>query len=175
MRKKVSCFSTRVWAGFLALLGFASCTSNEDPEDIPLEYGTPTVGFQVQGVVTDEEGNPLEDIQVIVRRAYNNDYRSGDTIYTDNKGAFAAEKFVTTGFEPDEQKVYFNDEKKVFKSDSILLKDMKLEKIEEGVYLNALESKLNIIFSSAFRSVVKDDTSLLLKLKSILFSSAISV
>ena len=56
MRKKVSCFSTRVWAGFLALLGFASCTSNEDPEDIPLEYGTPTVGFQVQGVVTDEEG-----------------------------------------------------------------------------------------------------------------------
>ena len=95
MRKKVSCFSTRVWAGFLALLGFASCTSNEDPEDIPLEYGTPTVGFQVQGVVTDEEGNPLEDIQVIVRRAYNN-------------------------------------EKKVFKSDSILLKDMKLEKIEEG-------------------------------------------
>ena len=87
MRKKVSCFSTRVWAGFLALLGFASCTSNEDPEDIPLEYGTPTVGFQVQGVVTDEEGNPLEDIQVIVRRAYNNDYRSGDTIYTDNKGA----------------------------------------------------------------------------------------
>ena len=123
MRKKVSCFSTRVWAGFLALLGFASCTSNEDPEDIPLEYGTPTVGFQVQGVVTDEEGNPLEDIQVIVRRAYNNDYRSGDTIYT---------KFVTTGFEPDEQKVYFNDEKKVFKSDSILLKDMKLEKIEEG-------------------------------------------
>ena len=119
MRKKVSCFSTRVWAGFLALLGFASCTSNEDPEDIPLEYGTPTVGFQVQGVVTDEEGNPLEDIQVIVRRAYNNDYRSGDTIYTDNKGA-------------DEQKVYFNDEKKVFKSDSILLKDMKLEKIEEG-------------------------------------------
>ena len=29
MRKKVSCFSTRVWAGFLALLGFASCTSNE--------------------------------------------------------------------------------------------------------------------------------------------------
>ena len=40
MRKKVSCFSTRVWAGFLALLGFASCTSNEDPEDIPLEYGT---------------------------------------------------------------------------------------------------------------------------------------
>ena len=32
MRKKVSCFSTRVWAGFLALLGFASCTSNEDPE-----------------------------------------------------------------------------------------------------------------------------------------------
>ena len=127
MRKKVSCFSTRVWAGFLALLGFASCTSNEDPEDIPLEYGTPTVGFQVQGVVTDEEGNPLEDIQVIVRRAYNNDYRSAD-----NKGAFAAEKFVTTGFEPDEQKVYFNDEKKVFKSDSILLKDMKLEKIEEG-------------------------------------------
>ena len=56
----------------------------------------------------------------------------GVTIYTDNKGAFAAEKFVTTGFEPDEQKVYFNDEKKVFKSDSILLKDMKLEKIEEG-------------------------------------------
>lgn len=72
MRKNVSCFSTRVWAGFLALLGFASCNSNEDPGDIPLEYGTPTVGFQVQGVVTDEEGNPLEDIQVIVRRAYNN-------------------------------------------------------------------------------------------------------
>ena len=45
----------------------------------------------------------------------------------------------------------------------------------DGVYLNALDNKLNIIFSSAFRSVVKDDTSLLLKLKSILFSSAISV
>lgn len=86
MRKKVSCFSTRVWAGFLALLGFASCTSNEDPEDIPLEYGTPTVGFQVQGVVTDEEGNPLEDIQVIVRRAYNNDYRSGIQFTRTTKG-----------------------------------------------------------------------------------------
>ena len=45
----------------------------------------------------------------------------------------------------------------------------------DGVYLNALDNKLNIIFSRAFLSVVKDCTSLLLKLKSILFSSAISV
>ena len=94
-----------------------------DPELRYTQSGTAvaTLSVATSRKWKDKEGNPQEDIQVIVRRAYNNDYRSGDTIYTDNKGAFAAEKFVTTGFEPDEQKVYFNDEKKVFKSDSILL------------------------------------------------------
>lgn len=49
MRKKVSCFSTRVWAGFLALLGFASCNSNEDPGDIPLEYEHLRLVFRFKG------------------------------------------------------------------------------------------------------------------------------
>lgn len=131
------CFSSRVWAGLLAMLGFASCGDNESNGDSPMEYGTPTVRFQVQGKVTDEAGNPLKDIQVIIRKAYDNNPRLADTVYTDTGGQFESEAFVTGAGGPGYQKVYFNDVDDsqnggTFKSDSIALEDMEIEKIEEG-------------------------------------------
>ena len=56
-------------SGALALLGFAGCSGDGDdfPEQ-PSLYGAPvnTMDYRVLGMVTDEDGKPLKDIQVII-------------------------------------------------------------------------------------------------------------
>lgn len=83
--------TTRVLSGLLALLGFSACDENGGV----MEYGSPTVDFQVKGQVTDAEGNPIEGIQVITKPAYgvytdvtNGSWKKADTTYTDAEGNF---------------------------------------------------------------------------------------
>ena len=87
-------------SGALALLGFAGCSNINDAPDL---YGTPSVDYKVIGTVTDEQGKPLKDIQVIVKNpngwSYYDDNTSReslppqvipDTLYTDKDGKFTS-------------------------------------------------------------------------------------
>ena len=97
----------RILSGALALLGFTGCNTSKE---IRVLYGTPSVDYRVTGKVTDKQGNPLENIQVVIthplgRRYVNEngeeltdrtDPETGkilpDTLYTDKKGKFIGHK-----------------------------------------------------------------------------------
>ena len=105
MNKKYRWKVSSLLSGALALLGFAGCSGDGDdfPEQ-PSLYGAPvnTMDYRVLGMVTDEDGKPLKDIQVIIDnpRAYvyldENEKPYGrdsitnklipDTTYTDKDG-----------------------------------------------------------------------------------------
>ena len=51
----------------LGFLGFSSCEDNgDDPGNIICMYGTPTASYTIKGKVTDQAGQALSDIQIIV-------------------------------------------------------------------------------------------------------------
>jgi putative lipoprotein (rSAM/lipoprotein system) len=64
---------TKIITGLLALLGFAGCGDDGDDGggggDGRMEYGTPYASFDIKGKVTDEAGDPVEDIKVVIRDA----------------------------------------------------------------------------------------------------------
>ena len=94
-------------SGALALLGFTGCSDINDAPDL---YGTPSVDYRVLGTVTDEEGKPLEGIQVVMDNPWIVSYLDEggkeilpkvdttnmkilpDTLYTDKKGQFSGLK-----------------------------------------------------------------------------------
>ena len=67
MNKKKRWNVESLLSGTLALLGFAGCTNINDAPDL---YGTPSVDYKVIGTVTDEQGKPLKDIQVVLVDPY---------------------------------------------------------------------------------------------------------
>ena len=100
MNKKKRWNVESLLSGALALLGFAGCTNINDAPDL---YGTPSVDYKVIGTVTNEQGKPLKDIQVIVKNpngwSYYDDNTSReslppqvipDTLYTDKDGKFTS-------------------------------------------------------------------------------------
>lgn len=106
---KTNKWMTRLLSSALVALGFTACDDENDPEDYPVEYGTPTVDYRVKGTVTDDTGNPIENIRVIIRYKWDNTPNPymDDTVYTDKQGAFANEMNTTGGI--GKQKVYFDD------------------------------------------------------------------
>lgn len=72
----------------LALLGF-SCSSSDGDE--PAMYGTPTADFEVKGIVTDSEGNPIGDVEVRITKPDFPSSYSLDTDMTSASGAYALE------------------------------------------------------------------------------------
>ena len=111
MNKKNRWKVSSLLSGALALLGFAGC-SNDNEEDIPVLYGVPvnTVDYRVLGTVTDTDGKPLKDIQVIIdnpdayvyldenEKPYGRDSITDklipDTTYTDMDGKFASSRTI---------------------------------------------------------------------------------
>ena len=100
MNKKKRWNVESLLSGALALLGFAGCSNINDAPDL---YGTPSVDYKIIGTVTDEQGKPLKDIQVIVKNpngwSYYDDNTSReslppqvipDTLYTDKDGKFTS-------------------------------------------------------------------------------------
>mgnify|MGYP001775557968 FL=1 len=123
---------SRVLSGLLVALGFTGCDGSDTPE----EYGTPSVKFQVKGTVTDEAGNPIENIRVIVRGNYDNEPNPwmDDTIYTDRDGNFASKEMDSFGL--GQQRAYFDDvdgeeNGGKFRSQSVWLKDMESKQVEK--------------------------------------------
>lgn len=90
-------------SGALAMLGFAGCSSEN--EDILCAYGSPSVDYRVVGTVTNEQGEPLKDIQVVIDNPIAYGYyddngnfiteeststANPDTVYTDKDGRFSS-------------------------------------------------------------------------------------
>ncbi len=96
MKKISSSLSTLlsiITSSIISLLGFTSC--NDDKNNV-LMYGCPYGDFEVKGTVTDNEGKPVKDAQVITRptsmnyeEAHYDDYHNGDTTYTDASGKYS--------------------------------------------------------------------------------------
>lgn len=63
----------------LGLLGFSVVSCNHALE----KYGCPYATYDIKGQVTDENNQPLKDIQVVVQQY--------DTVYTDVEGLFKAQ------------------------------------------------------------------------------------
>ena len=93
MKKKMTVH--RLLSGALVLLGFASCSNEDENLEIRCEYGTPYSKFLVKGTVTSDKDEPLKNIQVIIRQDWNNGVFPADTIYTDEKGE-STEGFMDT-------------------------------------------------------------------------------
>lgn len=137
---KTNKWMTRLLSGALVALGFTACDDENNgdyPDDYPLEYGSPSVEYRVKGTVTDEAGNPIENIRVIIRNAWDNTPNPymDDTVYTDKQGAFANEMNTTGGI--GKQKVYFDDidgeaNGGLFQPDSTNIADMEATLVEEG-------------------------------------------
>ena len=87
------------FAMLLALLGIGGCEAIDDVIDqreMMAMYGTPTALFSAKGTVTDENGQPIQGLQVVLGRRY---YDSGlvmydrhyfpvDTLSTDANGEY---------------------------------------------------------------------------------------
>lgn len=72
----------------LGVLGFSACS--DDPEGGAAAYGSPTADYKYMGTVTDEAGNPIEGINVVM----SGDYVSSTplaslTLKTDKDGKFS--------------------------------------------------------------------------------------
>ena len=94
--KKLSTSITRIYSmmisGLISILGFASC--EDDNQNVTM-YGSPYGEFEAKGTVTDEEGKPVKDAQIITRPVYisydgvqNVDYYNSDTTYTNATGKY---------------------------------------------------------------------------------------
>ena len=79
-------------------------------------YGCPYAEYDIEGYVYDENGNMLENMQVIVG-TYDRDWRSPDTVYTNKDGHYhAVHSLTSTGGDCIE--VIVNDTAGVYESDS---------------------------------------------------------
>ncbi len=72
----------------LGVMGFSACS--DDPEGGAAAYGSPTADYKYMGTVTDEAGNPIEGINVVM----SGDYVGGTplaslTLKTDKDGKFS--------------------------------------------------------------------------------------
>ena len=66
----------------LSVLGFSSCNNSNKEESILVEYGSPYATLEVSGKVTNEETNPLENIQVTVKHRERPGDEVPEVIYT---------------------------------------------------------------------------------------------
>ena len=79
-------------------------------------YGCPYAEYDVEGRIYDENGNPLENMQVVVR-TYDSDWDYPDTVYTNADGRYrVVHSLTSTG--GDCMEVIVNDTAGVYESDS---------------------------------------------------------
>ena len=83
-------------SSLLAMLGFASCSGDEDEEPFVQMYGVVIPNIEWRGTVTNEAEAPIQGISTLVKYAimdYNDpskvDYYTVDSMLTDANGRFA--------------------------------------------------------------------------------------
>ncbi len=118
MKAKILTRMNMILASLMALLGF-SCSEYPDPE-----YGSPHAELHVNGVVTDENDSPLENIKIDVKldykgNIYNYTWRD---IYTDENGKWNYWTGIDDGemrVAPDSVLIVANDTANVYAPDSV--------------------------------------------------------
>ena len=81
-------------------------------------YGSPHAEYEVEGNVYNEEGEPLDDMQVVVRTFDDYSYSWPDTVYTNEKGKYHA-TYGIPSFGGDCMEVVVHDPSGVYESDSV--------------------------------------------------------
>ena len=83
-------------SSLLAMLGFASCSSDEDEDHFVQMYGVVIPNIEWRGTITNEAEAPIQSISAQVKHAIKNyndpakvDYYTVDSVSTDANGRFA--------------------------------------------------------------------------------------
>lgn len=122
-----------IFVAILGLLGFAACS--DKPEERYAAYGSPTADYKYLGSVTDEAGNPIEGINVVMSGVINATAHSSLTLKTDKYGKFSTVPLSAsaTHIETiDFVDVDGPDKGGDFQSQTITLQDMKKTQVKEG-------------------------------------------
>ncbi len=102
MKKQLLKASNVFLAAVLALFGISSCQEDDLyaplPSDFQAEYGCPPAGFVINGQVTNENGEAINNIQVV--------WPEKDTFYTNAYGNFSLNSDDNPGAQV---RIYFND------------------------------------------------------------------
>ena len=77
----------------LGVLGFSACS--DDPESASVAYGVRVLKYCYKGIVTDEDGNPIKGINVVMKGHFDSK-ESSLTISTDDKGEFKSGILVSS-------------------------------------------------------------------------------
>ena len=77
----------------LGLLGFSACS--DDPESASVAYGVRVLKYCYKGIVTDEDGNPIKGINVVMKGRFDSK-ESSLTISTDDNGEFKSGILVSS-------------------------------------------------------------------------------
>ncbi len=75
----------------IGLLGFTACT-----RETPVEYGTPSADFIINGVVENQANQPIPNIKVVVR--YDSTFTALDGKFTIKNRTFPADQNFITKF-----------------------------------------------------------------------------
>ena len=127
MKAKVLTRINALLALFLSALGFNGCSLfmvkyGPDPGPIVCEYGCPYAQFEATGVVTDDEQQPLENMQVLVHTKWDSDMSREymPQVYTDEAGEYtlSTERLFPT----DSMDIIVTDTAGVYESDSVRVK-----------------------------------------------------
>lgn len=124
MKAKVLTRINALLALLLSALGFNGCGFFPVKYGVgPVaEYGCPYAQFEATGVVTDEERQPLENVQVIFKNKGNNDTPREylPTVYTDEQGTYTFEMEYVLPM--DSMDIIVADTAGVYESDSVRVK-----------------------------------------------------
>lgn len=135
----------------LSVLGFSACGGDDDdgPSSTPSAYGTPTATYIYRGTVTDEEGNPIKDIDVVFHGIVEGSMNASLVIKTDKNGVFrtgylntSRTSVKTIDFVDRDGEANGGD----FESLTLEVKDLESKKISEGSgwYQGEFEVQANV-------------------------------
>lgn len=150
-----SSYSFRIFrwlsVAILGLLGFSACGGDDDdgPSSTPSAYGTPTANYIYRGTVTDEEGNPIEGIDVKLNGVVMGSLNASLVIKTDKNGVFrtgwlntSQTRVETIDFVDRDGEANGGD----FESQTLEVKDLDSKKVTEGSgwYQGEFEVQANV-------------------------------
>ena len=123
------------YALIVTLLGMTCMTScSDDKGETPPPQGTISIAFYVKGIVTDQDGNPLQGIAMKVKEDYMNKiigFMTLDSVVTDSEGAYQT-RIIHDADIHDGQVLMVEDLNGVFRSDTVALGDLPRRKVGEG-------------------------------------------
>lgn len=85
MKNLILKFAKMLCVAVLGVLGFSACS--DDPESASVAYGVRVLKYCYKGIVTDEDGNPIKGINVVMKGRFDSE-ESSLTISTDDNGEF---------------------------------------------------------------------------------------